>query len=139
MSANTQPASKKQAARAKLTFQEGQLTALLKAHIGAVSTLWHDVHLDIKQSVCADLVLEMRKCSPRVTAAVLQDAMADLPCKTDGHDPTPRINHDTKKRLISINHASMTAVINTGEGTTVDVPLYGLPGNATAVCTIGGE
>eukprot|EP00971_Amphidinium_carterae_P087576 1732797-Amphidinium_carterae.1 len=73
--------AKKQAARAKLTFQEGQLTAMLKEHIGAVTALKLDVHMDIKQRVCAELVLQMRRCSPRVTAPVLQEAMSDLPIK----------------------------------------------------------
>eukprot|EP00971_Amphidinium_carterae_P329835 6462548-Amphidinium_carterae.1 len=76
-------ATKVQSARAKLAFQPGQLTAILKKHMTVIQALRADTHVDIQQQLIGELLLDMRRASSRVTAGALVEAMKELSCKPE--------------------------------------------------------
>eukprot|EP00971_Amphidinium_carterae_P296993 5900144-Amphidinium_carterae.1 len=66
-------ATAKQSARAKLTFQPGQLTEILQRHVTALKGLRTDVHEHVQQQQCHEVILQIRACSPRLTPQALHD------------------------------------------------------------------
>eukprot|EP00971_Amphidinium_carterae_P218010 4328069-Amphidinium_carterae.1 len=94
-----------------------------KVAAACLMDLWQHLQKRAKNSTSGARLTELQKAFKEM---VVDDCQVPPP-------PAP------KKRLVSINHTSMAAVISRGDGTTVEVPLYGLPGNATAVCVIGEE
>eukprot|EP00971_Amphidinium_carterae_P181205 3594527-Amphidinium_carterae.1 len=70
----------RQSARAKLTFQPGQLTQLLESHVTTLKQLRSDVHEHVQQQQFHDLILAMRACSPRLTLQALHDRFNGVSC-----------------------------------------------------------
>eukprot|EP00971_Amphidinium_carterae_P062418 1235374-Amphidinium_carterae.1 len=90
MTSTAKVSSKALGPRAKLTFLPGQLASILKNHITELMALRAGHHPDVQQELVGELILEMRRASPRITAPALMDAMKDISCRSDAKLASPR-------------------------------------------------